>query len=187
MLKLDKRTKTIIIIGAVLLLLGFIYRLMPFFQGISDAGLEIALKERQVEKLRNMVQKVGGPEAGIERLNRTLKRAESGLLTGKTQALAAVDIQNILNGIADKSGIDIKTTRVLKAEEIDDSGYMGVPVQFTVSSTTGQLKEILYGIETSSRYLTVKRLKTSVERRGKSGISRTTITVVGYMKRSKGR
>lgn len=185
MLKLDKRTKTIIIIGAVLLLLGLTYRLIPFFQGISDAGLEIALKERQVEKLRNMVQKVGDPEDGIARLNRTLKRAESGLLTGKTPALAAVDIQNILNGIAEKSGIDIKTTRVLKAEEIDR--YMGVPVQFTVSSTTGQLKEILYGIETSSRYLTVKRLKTSVERRGKSGISRTTITVVGYMKRPEGR
>lgn len=182
--KFDKKRKYIIIIGAVLLLLGLIYRLFPFFQGIQSASAENVLKEKQLAKYRQMVHEGKNLEARLISLNRTLTRAESGLLTGKTPPLAAVDIQNILNKIASRSDVEMKTVRVLKPEKLDEKNYLSVPVQFSISSTIRQLKEILYRIETSPKYLTVKKVRINVARRGSSRQIRSDITVAGVMKKA---
>jgi len=181
-LNVDKRKKYIFIIGAILLLLGLVYRSFPFLQGLQAAGEEIVLKERQVAKYRQMVHQTNGFEARLISLNRTLDRAESGLLTGDTPALAAVDIQNILNKIAGGSDVEIRTVRVLKTKELDEGDYLSVPVQFTITPTIKQLKEILYRIETSSKYLTVKKIRITVPRRKGPEKIQSDLTVVGVMK-----
>ena len=180
--KIDKQRKYILIAAAILLLFGVIYRLFPFFQGIQEADAEIVLKERQLAKYRQMVQKGNDLQAKIISLNRTLKQVESGLLTGETPALAAVNVQNTLNEIASRSGVEIKTVRVLKPEKMDEENYLSVPVQFTISSTIRQLKEMLYRIETSPKYLTIRKIKISV--RHTRGLRRiqSNLTVAGVMK-----
>lgn len=180
--KIDKQRKYILIAAAVLLLFGIIYRLFPFFQGIQAAGAEIVLKERQLVKYRQMVQKGKDLQAKLISLNRTLDQVESGLLTGETPALAAVDVQNTLNEVASRSEVEIKTVRVLKPEKIDEENYLSVPVQFTISSTIRQLKEMLYRIETSPKYLTIKKIRISVRHtRGLRQIQ-SNLTVAGVMK-----
>jgi len=56
-----------------------------------------------------------------------------------------------LNEIAIGSGVEIKSIQVLKSQQKDTEPYIGVPVQFTVSATIRQLKDILYKVETSSK------------------------------------
>jgi hypothetical protein len=85
--KIDKQRKYILISAGVLLLFGVIYRLFPFFQGIQAAGAEIVLKERQLVKYRQMVQKGKDLQTKLISLNRILDQVESGLLTGETPAL----------------------------------------------------------------------------------------------------
>lgn len=181
--KIDKKRKYILITVAVLFLFGLLYRLLPSFQGIQAGGEEIALKEKQLGKYRQMIQEGDNLEERVISLNQTIKRMESGLLTGKTPSLAAVDIQNILNEIASKSDVEIKTVRVLKAGDLDGKSYLSVPVQFTTSSTIGQLKKFLYRIETSQKYLTVKKVRINVVRRGGSKKIRCDVTVAGLMKK----
>jgi hypothetical protein len=184
--RIDKEKKYILIAGAVLLLFGLAYRLFPFFQGIQGSGAEINIKERQLAKYQKAVKERNDIEARLVSMNRSLERSEAGLLTGKTAALAAVDIQNILNEIASRNEVEIRSVRVLKSKELDDGHYIGIPVQFTLNSTVRQLKEILYRIEASPKLLTVERIIISVVRQKGSRQIRSDITVCGFMKKAEG-
>ena len=184
--KIDKEKKYILIAGVVLLIFGLAYRLLPLFQGIQTGSAEIAVKERQIAKYRQAVNERNEIQARLVSLSRSLERAEAGLLTGKTVALAAVDIQNILNEIAGEKGVEIKSVRVLKSRELDEGHYISIPVQFTVNSTVRQLKEILYRIEASPKLLTVEKIRISVGRGKSSRQIRSDITVSGFMKKAEG-
>ena len=182
----DKRRRYLLIAGAVLLLFGLAFRLFPVFEGIQGIGTDIAAQQKRVAKYRQTVKGRGELEARLVSVNKSLERVEAGLLTGKTVALAAVDIQNILNEIAIGSGVEIKSVQVLKSQKQDSDQYISVPVQFMVSATTRQLKDILYKIEASPKFfLTVERIGISVTGAGSPGQMRCDITVSGIMKNVK--
>jgi hypothetical protein len=184
----DKRRRYLLIAGAVLLLFGLAFWLFPFFEGIQGGQTDIAAQKKRVAKYRQTVKGRGELEARLVSLNKSLEQVEAGLLTGKTAALAAVDIQNILNEIALGSGVEIKSVQVLTSQnqKQDAELYISVPVQFTVSATIRQLKDILYKIEASPKFfLTVERIGISVAGAGGPGQMRVDITVSGIMKNVK--
>ncbi|MBN2438465.1 MAG: hypothetical protein JXL20_07665 [Deltaproteobacteria bacterium] len=185
-LAIDKRKRYLLIAGAVLLLFGFAFWLFPFFEGIQGDQTDIAAQRKRVAKYRQTVQGRGELETMLASLNKSLERAEAGLLAGKTAALAAVDIQNILNEIALESGVEIKSVQILKSQKQDSDLYISIPVQFTISATVRQLKDILYKIEASPKFfLTVERIGISVLAASGPGQVRCDITVSGIMKNVK--
>ena len=185
-LMIDKRRRYLLIAGAVLLLFGLAFWLFPFFEGIQGGQTDIATQKKRVAKYRQTVKGRGEIEARLASLNKSFERVEAGLLSGKTAALAAVDIQNILNEIALGSGVEIKSMQVLGSQKRDSDLYISVPVQFTVSATIRQLKDILYKIEASPKFfLTVERIGISVVGASGPGQIRVDITVAGVMKNVK--
>ncbi len=170
------------IAGAVLLLIGFGYWALPFLDKVPGGENDISVQMKRVAKYRQAVKERGLLEAKITSLNKSLQRAEAGLLTGQTAALAAVDIQNVLNEIALASGVEIRSVQILKSQKQDADPYVGIPVQFTVYATIRQLKDILYRIETSPKFLlTVERIGISVFGASAPGQIRCDITVSGIM------
>lgn len=185
---IDRRRRYLLIIGGVLLLFGLVFSLFPYFELIKSGETDIAVQKKRVAKYRQTVKARGELEARLASLSKSLERAEAGLLTGKTAALAAVDIQNVLNEIAIGSGMEIKSLQVLKSQnqkQDAESHYIGVPVQFIVSATIRQLKDILYKIEASKFFLTVERIGISVVGAGGPGQIRCDITISGIMKNVK--
>ncbi len=150
---IDKRRRYLLITGVVLLLFGFSFWLFPFLEGVPGGETDIAAQKKRVAKYRQTVKGRGELEAKLASLDKSLKRAEAGLLTGKTAALSAADIQNILNEIALGSGVEIKSLQILKSQKQDSDLYVSVPVQFTINATIRQLKDILYKIEAVSKIL----------------------------------
>ena len=185
-LMIDKRRRYLLIAGAVLLLFGLAFWLFPFFEGIQGGQTDIATQKKRVAKYRQTVKGRGEIEARLASLNKSFERVEAGLLSGKTAALAAVDIQNIINEIALGSGVEIKSMQVLSSQKRDSDLYISVPIQFTVSATIRQLKDILYKIEASPKFfLTVERIGISVSGAASPGQMRVDITVAGIMKNVK--
>jgi hypothetical protein len=183
---MDKRRRYLLIAGAVLLLFGFAFWLFPFIEGIPGGGTDITTQKKRVAKYRQAVKGRGELETRLVSLSKSLEVAEAGLLNGKTAALAAVDIQNILNEIALGSGVEIKSVQVLKSQKQDSDPYVSVPVQFTISATIRQLKDILYKIEASPKFfLTVERIAISVVGAAGPGQIRIDLTVAGVMKNVK--
>lgn len=183
---MNKERKYILIVGALLLLIGAVYRFFPEIEELQPAGEEIVLKQKRLIKYRQTVQERSQTDARLIALNRSLERSEAGLLNGETPALAAVDIQNILNQIAGKSKVEVKAMRVLEPAEPEDgppvkAQFLRVPVQITVNSTVRQLKEILYGIESSSKLLRIMEMKVTAGRSKQSEQLYSTLVVEGFM------
>lgn len=183
-LRLSKERKYILIAGGVLLFIGLLYRGIPFFLDIFSGSEEIAVKTRKLIKYRQAVQVRNKLEETLRSLNRTLVRAESRLLVGDTPALCAVDIQNILNEIANRTKVEIKTMLVLKPKHKKEVKYMSIPVKISISSTIEQLKETLYRIASSPKIMKVKDIQIRTGRRNKDRVEQidSTITVEGFMK-----
>lgn len=184
-LPVDRWKRYLMIAGAVLFC-GLVFRLFPYIEGIQGGETDIATQQKRVAKYRQTVKGRGELDARIVSLSKSLERAEAGLLTGKTAALAAVDIQNTLKEITLGSGVEIKSVQVLKSQQKDTEQYLSIPVQFTVSVTIRQLKDILYKIEAFSKFfLTVERIAISVVGAGGPGQIRCDITVSGIMRNAK--
>lgn len=185
---IDKRRRYLLIAGAVLLLFGLAFWVFPYLEGIQGGDADVAAQKKRIAKYRQTVKGRGELEAMLVSLTKSLERGEAGLLTGKTAALAAVDIQNTLNEIVIGSGLEIKSVQVMKSpnQKQDADLYISIPVQFTVSATIRQLKDILYKIEASPKFfLTVERIGISVSGAGGPGQMRCDITVSGIMKNVK--
>ena len=190
MVKIDKKRKYFFVAMGFLLIVGTAYRMWPEIQDFRGAGGNIALKEKQLVKYQQMFHSSGDLEKKIALLKKTLKQGESGLLTGKTSALAAADIQKVVREMADKSQMEIKTVRVLKPADVGGSHYLSIPVQLSITGTVRQLKEFLYQIRASSKYLTVQKVGITVSRRRPrrgakkpAGSVNVNITVNGFLKR----
>jgi len=180
---LTNERKVILIIGAILLLLGLIYNLAPSFSGWLAEDETLGLKEQKLLKYKAKVNEKASFSQQEKSLQSRLRRIETGLLTPKTPALAAVDIQTMVRDIAVRYGAEIKTMRILSAVPEDDQAYVAIPVEVTLSSSIRQLVEVLYGIETSTRLMHVADI-TARAAGGRSGDTiLSTMTVEGFMKK----
>lgn len=175
---------SILITGMVLLALVLAYRFLNASLGTWSLSETIQIRERQLEKYRNRVGELENAEAQYDSLRRTVKRLEYGLLAGSTPALAAVEIQNILNRVTRNRGVEIRAVKVMQPETKKDQGYIAVPVQVTVVGTTRQLKEVLYGITKSRKIFLVKKLDAQVAGAAGSGSIRCNLVVSGFMKKN---
>ena len=182
-LRIDIQKKYVFIVLSILLSLGIIYRFFPDFQELVSPEQEISLKERRLIKYRKMVAASGDLEKRLASLNSSLKQMESRLLTGKTTSLAAVEIQKILHGIAGKSNVQVTRVKVLTSEELDKKNYLRIPVEFYILPTIRQLKEVLYRIENSQKFLRVIKINTKFST-DKTMRLRCSITIAGFMKRA---
>ena len=180
---MSKERKYLLMGGGVLLVLGVLYRFFPVIQDLKPAGSEIIFKKQQIAKYCQKIQKGKNLESRRIALNRNLGRAESGLLAGETPALAAVDIQNILSDITRKIDIEIKTMRVIKSIDIENMNYVSIPVRFTLNSTVRQLKDLLYQIETSNKFLIISKMKIRNTSGKQPEQISSTITVSGLLKK----
>ncbi len=181
-IKLTRERKWIVGIGAVLLLAGLIYRFHPVLTGLWPGEEEALIKAKKIAKYHETIENSGDLEGRLVSLTRTLERFESRLLAGDTAALAAVDIQNILGDITGRAGVEIRTVRVLRPEELKDRNYIRIPVQFLVTCSVRQLRDILYGIESSPRILVFERVQISAVGRGGGDQVQADIIVAGYMR-----
>jgi hypothetical protein len=185
---MDKRKKIYLLIGTLALLGALMYRFSPSFGEIGPSDDAILLKEKEVAKYKRIVAERSTYEAKLVSLNKKLAERGTGLLSGNTPALAAVDIQNSLSAIATQIDVEVKTMQVMKAEKQKNSDYLNIPVQIRIYCTIGQLKDFLYKIEGSQKYLRVTsmRINTRVIGKTKNKIS-TFLTVEGIMKSRGGR
>ncbi len=117
-------------------------------------------------------------------LSKELAQAENGLLSGTTEALAAVDLQNRLAEMATRAGMTITSQRVLKAnrdKKDKEQPYTEIPVQISGTASIRQLKDMLYAIAASPVFLRVSDAMFKVKNK-ETGVLQTDLTVTGIMR-----
>jgi len=178
------RKRFYLILTAVVLAVGLIYRFAPSTDILAPSRDALFLEAREVAKYRALVQQGRGIEKALGSLKQQIAKVDSGLLKGQTRSLAAVDLQNILTRIAADMGVELKTVRVLRGKKIKEGvRYVEVPVQVKLECSLPQLKGILYRIYASRKYLKIGKIQVMAMTRGKEeGMLSCSMTVSGFMK-----
>ncbi|MEZ4550124.1 MAG: hypothetical protein R2874_06525 [Desulfobacterales bacterium] len=137
---MTRERKIILLAGAVLLVIGAMYRFWPAIVSTVSVVDEIAFKTDQVEKYQQIAARKDPVVKENAAVKKQFRLMENRLLTGSTPSLSAVEIQNTLNDIAEAVGVKFSTMRVMKAVESEGAGYVRVPVQFSMDSIFFSLK-----------------------------------------------
>jgi len=145
---------------------------------------ELELKELKLAKYRQKLLEKKVIDRELLTLENTVKQAEMGLLTGKTPSLAAAEIQEIVTSIADATGGQISTVRILQPDRSGKELYLAIPVEVTINSTMRELTQLLHKLDSSAKLLRITKLQI-ISRGGRRGGPVnlfTTMTVEGFLK-----
>ncbi|MBU0484144.1 MAG: type II secretion system protein M [Proteobacteria bacterium] len=186
-IELTKERKIILLAGVILLALAAGYRLVPFLRQ-SFSGTEEVFSEQRIVKLQKKAQQKEQLDRQLQTLSRQLSQAEAVLLGGATYSLAAVEIQNLLYDLAKQHGFEIKSVRVMNSDKPDDKTpavYAKVSVQAQIELSTGQLKELLYGVAKAAKIIRVENIEINPLKRGQADKLTATMTLTGLMRNEK--
>ena len=191
-LQLRKGRKIIVAGLALLVCLALIYLFNSLNLGKHIFNDELDLKQQKLANYRQKVLAKKGVEKELLSLQNVYKQAETALLTGKTQSLAAAEIQAIVTKITKAAGVQVMTVRILQPDRSGKEMYLAIPVEVTITSTIRELTQLLYKLDSSAKLLRIAklRIKSRGGRRAR-GVSKgsvkivTTLTVEGFVKTEK--
>lgn len=196
-MQLRKRRKIIVAGLALLALVALIYLFDSLSQNTRQFNEALHLKQIKLAKNRQKVLEKKAVKRELLNLQTAFKRAEAALLTGKTQSLAAAELQEIVSRITKTAGGQIMTVRILQPDRSDKDMYLAIPLEVTINSTMRQLTELLYELDRSAKLLRITKLGIR-SRKGSSRFARrskraarvisenivtTTLTVEGFAKK----
>ena len=182
-MNITPRDKKFLAAGAaavcVFILLKFL--VLPFYDKAVEQKQDIEMKERMLEKYTRFVEQQSEVQQQLKDLGREERKAKSSLLTGETPSLAAADIQKIIESIAEKSKVEVKSVKVMDAYE--EEGFQAIPLQISFGSDLSKMNTFIRSIETNRKLLTIPELKIRVKNKRKPGEISVTLKVVGFMQK----
>ncbi|PIE67744.1 MAG: hypothetical protein CSA23_02910 [Deltaproteobacteria bacterium] len=183
MMDFFKQHRTILVVGAILLIAGMVYRFYPALNRIAPRSNDIESKLKQVAKYRKRVKSRENLQAAQVALTRRLEQARRTLLDAGTPALAAVHIQNLINEIIYANNMNVASIRVLKARDAQVEGFFAVPVVVSLKLSVRQMLDLLYRIESAGQLLSVTGLSVRRQTADPEELLTAILTVEGYMRK----
>jgi Tfp pilus assembly protein PilO len=154
----SKREKVLILasFAILLLVLGNYFLIVPYLQHREWVKSQLELQPELLTKNLRFIDRKVEIESGLEKARAELKGLESVLLSGDTSSVSASSIQEAVQILADKEGIQIITTRVLNPEVM--GSFTKIPIQLELSGQIDQLANFIKGIEATKSLLIVNEL-----------------------------
>jgi signal transduction histidine kinase len=156
---LNRERRILLICGAVLLLAGVVYRFSSSIPSLFSGSDEMSFKQKELVRYREVLQEKSRLEATLISAERELARAEAGLLPQQTPTLAAADIQNMIDDVAEQKNIRIESMRVLKSKTTENGKYIAIPLEVIMTASIRQIEEVLFFIENSQRLLKITAIR----------------------------
>ena len=156
--RLSKREKGLVVASVAILLtvLGRYFLIVPYLQHEEWVKNQLEIQPQLLEKNLRFINRKAEIEAGLEKAQADLKGLQSKLLSGDTSSVSASSLQEAMQALADKEGIQIISTRVLNPEVI--GSFTKIPIQLELSGQIDQLANFIKGIESTKSLLIVNEL-----------------------------
>src|SRR5215471_19347224 len=154
----SKREKVLVFasLAISLLVFGHYFLVVPYLQHREWVKNQLELQPQLLTKNLRIIDRKVEIESGLEKARAKLKGLESGLLSGDTPSVSASSIQEVVQVLADKEGIQIITTRVLNPEVM--GSFTKIPIQLELSGQIDHLANFIKGIESTKSLLIVDEL-----------------------------
>lgn len=153
----------IMMVPIALILLGFVvyqYGFLPIEAEMNTITDTEAIKTATLEKYARLIAEKPDLEKKIAVLQEARKAQDTKLVEGKTPALAAAALQNIVKEKILSSGGTVLSERAEKPEDIGIGNLKMISVTFKATEPdSGALARMLYATETSTPFLIVRELE----------------------------
>ncbi len=165
-------------IGTAVLLLMNYFILEPFLRDQQRIQNEIPVQRQVLAKYSRMASARQYMERRLEELTKMREALHQRLLEGKTPALAAAELQDTLQKMANEHKVVLRVMRVVQPRPLEM--YMGIPMLIEVQTRIPGLTAFLYSIENNRRLLRVSKLNIRVIDLRKPLDVRATLMVEGF-------
>ncbi|MBI3583154.1 MAG: hypothetical protein HY096_04295 [Nitrospinae bacterium] len=163
-MNITKKIKKILIFGGILLGITAFYTLFfePLMKYEKIMEEDIALKEGLLTRYKATLEGRSDIEAKHRKGKTLLEKAKNRIFTAKTHALAAAQLQSIIQSSAGIHNVTIKSINIKKVEKpvplgvkIGVEGYNTISLQLATYSNMRGLIDLLYDLETASRFINI--------------------------------
>ena len=170
----SKREKILILTGGVLMVFIAIKILFfPLMERRQAVGESLAMRTELLERTKKAIKMRPQMEEKRRVLRETVKNLEGALLVGKSPTLASAELQSLMKEIAQRSGVQIKSIKTLKSEDLGE--YIKVQGEIIFYADIRSLLNFLYNIEDNEKALVVTQMNLVLQ--NSRGVSRLQSTV----------
>lgn len=163
--RLSRRERRVVAGGALLgtlALLG-VWVVLPFVSRWQDREAAIEAKQIQLGQLRTLVGEETATRQSLSARLRERTALRRRLLTGATPALAASDLQALLQGYADGSRVSLtRVDLVAQPGAAGDEGLPAIPVRLSAHSDIHGLAGLLSRLQYGEKLLVIDELAVNV-------------------------
>jgi len=156
--KISQRRMLFVVIGIVAVIFVTSFGVLPLIEAKKKAGEEIALKKRALLKYEQFLQNRSAIEEELARTSKEYEGIQQKLLSGETPQLGAANLQEIVKRLSEKSGIGIRSVRILEPKEMNVYLKVSLHVDFNPISSMASLGQFIYDIEHHEKELMISEM-----------------------------
>jgi type II secretion system (T2SS) protein M len=160
--RLSRRERRVVALGALVSILALttVWAVLPLARHWGEREAAILAKESQLGRLRALVQDEATIRSGLVVRQREGTALRERLLTGATPALAASEVQALLQAYADHSRVSLDRVDVVaNPGAADSSGLPAIPVRLSGQGDIYGLSELLNRLQYGGKLLVVDELQ----------------------------
>lgn len=153
----DRRALFLLIAaGIVYAVTSFV--LLPVYDGLKQGSSAAADKEQQLSKYRRARIRKGHYAELLEQVRKNLSADEARFIRGDNPTLAAVELQTIVEGAAQKNGLDLNQRNISPARKKDDF-FNEITMTVSFEATPGQVAAFLAEIRNAPKLVTARSVQ----------------------------
>lgn len=162
---------------------GYLYLVEPRWAEIKDLEQDrIPAREQVLAKARGRIAQREAIQSQLAEVSRAVEELSKRLLAGPTPPLAASELQKLVKELAAETDVEVRSERIL--QPVERGELLEVPLEITVSGGIREVVNLLYGLDGTTKLLTLRDLKIRVMSVGQPRGLLTTLTVSGFMRPS---
>ena len=146
------------LIVIVILIFSYFFGILPLVEAFKKVEEEIILKRKALLKYQEYLQSRTIVE---EDLNKTLKQYEGvqeKLLPGESPQIGAANLQEVVKRLSEKSGISIRSFRILEPKELGVYRKISLNIDFNPTNSMLSLGQFIHDIEHHEKGLMISEM-----------------------------
>ena len=154
------RRALVVLAGAAALSLLLELVMLPTMDSAGKPGAALPLREKALHKYLPMVAGTSGQKNRVQEMQIGLAEAEKGLLSNRTPALAAAELQELIKQLMTQQGMEMRNAAFRPARVLKAAGatYSAVPLSLSFQCRLDQLTSFLLAAHGSRKVLALDQL-----------------------------
>jgi len=156
------REKKLLVAGGIAAVLYLFCNslIFPYWDKLSEAAGSIDIQTKRLLNYQKILLGQDTVKAALNEAQRQVSTAEKGLLTSKTDSLAAAEFQGLVKQLSSAQALNVVRTEALPVKPVSPE-YGKVAVRMEVSGSISSLVDFLASLDAGERIICVEEMRIS--------------------------